>query len=162
MTSNLDPKDVEILKKLRRDSRTPLGEIGKELGMSKATVSRRVAKMEADGLISRYTVGLEHSKLGIFKCIVSLQIVGSPVVTVTDRLREYEEIRNIYKTFGDHNVVCEMYCSTIEEVYETVQTKIMKMPAVKYVEVDILIEDTKIYNDADLNIYSKKIKFGGE
>lgn len=156
MTDKLDFKDVEILKALRKDSRTPLGIIAKEIGISKATVSRRVAKMEADGLITKYSMGLDHAKLGIFKCFVSLQIVGSPVVVVTDQLKQYDEIRNIYKSFGDHNVICEMYCNTIEEIYETVQSKIMKMPSVKYVEVDILIEDMRLDENADLKLYAKR------
>lgn len=156
MTDKLDFKDIEILKALRKDSRTPLGIIAKDLNISKATVSRRVAKMEADGIITKYSMGLDHTKLGIFKCMVSLQIVGAPVVLVTEQLKAYEEIRNIYKTFGDHNVICEMYCRSIEEIYETVQSKIMKMPSVKYVEVDILIEDMRLDDNADLLLYARK------
>ena len=49
MAYRLDKKDVEILKMLKKDSRTPMGLIGNKLEISKATVSRRVASMEEDG-----------------------------------------------------------------------------------------------------------------
>ena len=46
MTDMIDRKDVEILKRLKTDSRTPMGIIGNKMDISKATVSRRVARMD--------------------------------------------------------------------------------------------------------------------
>lgn len=158
MPEGLDQKDIEILKMLRRDSRTPMGQIGDSLGMSKATVSRRLARMEADGIISGYSLSLDSTKLGLMKSMVAVQVVGNPVSVVIEQLREVKEIRNIFKSFGDHHLVCEVYTNNVDDLYELIQTKMLKMPSIRNVEVDILVEKTPQNINADLDIYSNNTK----
>lgn len=154
MTDWLDDKDIEILKAMRRDSRTSMGQIGESLGISKATVSRRVARMEERGIIRGYCLDFDVSKLGILKSFVSMQIVGNPVSVVIEQLETYKEIGHIYKSFGDHNIVCEIYTNNVDTLYEMIQTKLLKMPSVRIVEVDIIVERMTLNRDADLDVYS--------
>ena len=158
MSGNLDKKDVEILKVLKLDSRTPMGLIGDKLDISKATVSRRVASMEEDGLITKYSLDIDYSSLGVMKSLVMMQIVGSPTKVILDQLRDYEEIGHIYKTFGDHNLVCEVYTRNVDELYEMIQTKMLKMPSIRNVEVDILLEGEDMNENADLVLFEKMKK----
>jgi len=158
MADDLDKKDIEILKMLRVDSRTPMGIIGDKLDISKATVSRRVAGMEEDGTIKKYSLDIDLTSMGVMKSLVALQIVGSPATVIIDQLRGYEEIGHIYKTFGDHNLVCEVYTHNVDELYEMIQTKMLKMPSVRNVEVDILLEGVDMNENADLKLYEKGIR----
>ena len=158
MADDLDKKDIEILKMLRVDSRTPMGIIGDKLDISKATVSRRVASMEEDKTIKKYSLEIDLTSMGVMKSLVAMQIVGSPATVIIDQLRGYEEIGHIYKTFGDHNLVCEVYTHNVDELYEMIQTKMLKMPSVRNVEVDILLEGVDMNENADLKLYEKGIK----
>ena len=158
MADDLDKKDIEILKMLRVDSRTPMGIIGDKLDISKATVSRRVASMEEDGTIKKYSLDIDLTSMGVMKSLVAMQIVGSPATVIIDQLRGYEEIGHIYKTFGDHNLVCEVYTHNVDELYEMIQTKMLKMPSVRNVEVDILLEGVDMNENADLKLYEKDIR----
>lgn len=162
MTELLDVKDVEILKELKLDSRRPMGSIGEDLGISKATVSRRVAKMEEDGYISGYSIDVDVNKMGMMKSMVSIQIIGSPVSVIIDQLRAYPEIAVIYKSFGDHNIVCEVFTRNVDELYEMIQSKLLKMPSVRNVEVDILVERMPINVNADLDMYLGMFPSSGE
>lgn len=49
MTDILDHRDIEILKSMKSDSRKPMGTVGENQGISKATVSRRVARWRKKG-----------------------------------------------------------------------------------------------------------------
>ena len=158
MADDLDKKDIEILKMLRVDSRTPMGIIGDKLDISKATVSRRVASMEEDKIIKKYSLEIDLTSMGVMKSLVAMQIVGSPATVIIEQLRGYEEIGHIYKTFGDHNLVCEVYTHNVDELYEMIQTKMLKMPSVRNVEVDILLEGVDMNDNADLKLYEKGIK----
>ena len=158
MADELDKKDVEILKMLRVDSRTPMGLIGDKLDISKATVSRRVASMEEDGTITKYSLDIDLSTMGVMKSLVMMQIVGSPATVIIEQLRGYEEIGHIYKTFGDHNLICEVYTHNVDELYEMIQTKMLKMPSVRNVEVDILLEGVDMNENADLKLFEKSLK----
>lgn len=162
MAELLDVKDVEILKALKLDSRKPMGIIGDDINISKATVSRRVAKMEEDGYISGYSIDVDVNKLGLMKSMVAIQIIGSPVSIIIDQLRAYPEISTIYKSFGDHNIVCEVFTRNVDELYEMIQTKLLKMPSVRNVEVDILVEKMPLNVNADLDLYLDKFPAQGE
>ena len=158
MADDLDKKDIEILKMLRVDSRTPMGIIGDKLDISKATVSRRVASMEEDKTIKKYSLEIDLTSMGVMKSLVAMQIVGSPATVIIEQLKGYEEIGHIYKTFGDHNLICEVYTHNVDELYEMIQTKMLKMPSVRNVEVDILLEGVDMNENADLKLYEKGIR----
>jgi len=158
MAYSLDKKDVEILKMLRKDSRTPMGVIGNKLEISKATVSRRVAGMEEGKMITKYSLDIDHASMGLMRSLVMLQIVGSPASIIIEQLRGFDEISHIYKTFGDHNILCEVYTRNVDELYEMIQTRMLKMPSVRTVEVDILLEGEDINDNADLKLFEKGLK----
>ena len=153
MTDFLNSKDVEILKALRTDCRRPMGMVGEDVGVSKATVSRRVSKLEEDGIIDGYDLSIDFSKLGLMKALVAIQIVGTPVSVVVEQLQSYPEISTIYKTFGDHNIVCEVYSRDVDGLYDMIQTKLLKMPSVRNVEVDILVSEMSVHPNSDLDMY---------
>ena len=156
--SELDAKDIEILRMLKKDSRTPMGLIGDRLDISKATVSRRVARMEDDRIITGYSLCMDTASMGVMKSLVMIQIVGSPASMIIDELRNNKEIGHIYKSFGDHNLVCEVYTHNVDELYEMIQTRILKMPSVRNVEVDILLEGVDMNADADLELYAERFR----
>ncbi len=158
MAELIDRKDVEILKRLKVDSRTPMGSIGNKLNISKATVSRRVARMEDENIIRKYSMDVDLTSMGIMKSLVMIQVIGTPTAVIIDQLRDYEEIGGIYKTFGDHNIICEIYTKNVDEIYEMIQSKLLKMPSVRNVEVDVLIGEETLNENADLKLYEKGLK----
>jgi len=153
MAEEMDSKDIEILEMLRRDSRTSMGQIGESLKISKATVSRRVAKLEEDKVITDNSLEIDPSKLNVVKSLLCLQVRGSSVSFVIDDLSKYEEVRYIYKSFGDHHLVCEVYTKNVEDLYEMIQSRILKNQSVRSIEVNILVERLVIDENADLKLY---------
>ncbi|MFA7341572.1 MAG: Lrp/AsnC family transcriptional regulator [Candidatus Methanomethylophilaceae archaeon] len=152
----MDSKDVQILRLLRHDARTPMGNIGDELGLSKATISRRLARMEVDNVVDGYSVRLNPSRLNVMRALLAIEVSGASVNTVIEQLREYKEVQSIYKSFGDHNLVCELYTGSVDELYELIQDRMLKIPAIHNVEVDILVDHISVNPNADLDIYVRE------
>ena len=152
----MDSKDVQILRLLRHDARTPMGNIGDELGLSKATISRRLARMEVDNVVDGYSVRLNSSRLNVMRALLAIEVSGASVNTVIEQLREYKEVQSIYKSFGDHNLVCELYTGSVDELYELIQDRMLKIPAIHNVEVDILVDHISVNPNADLDIYVRE------
>lgn len=155
MSEELDKKDIEILKRLKMDSRTPMGVIGNQLGISKATVSRRVARMEEENIIKNYSMNIDLSGMGIMRSLVSMQVTGS-ANDVIELLKEFEEIGIIYKTFGDHNLVCEVFTHNVDELYDMIQNRMLKIMSIRNVEVDVLIGDVMLHDNADVKMYERR------
>jgi len=154
MTEEIDAKDVEILEMLRKDSRTSMGSIGIDLGISKATVSRRIAKLEDERVIMNHSLEVDPSKLNVLKSLLYLQVSG-PVSVVIEALKKFEGVRHIYKSFGDHNLIAELYTKSVDELYELIQTQVLSMPIIQNVQVDVIVDRTVVDENADLKLHKK-------
>ena len=60
----LDEKDVRILQELIEDSSQSITELASKLGIPRTTVQERVKRLKESGVIKRFTVKLDYSKLG--------------------------------------------------------------------------------------------------
>jgi len=154
MSEEMDEKDIEILEMLRKDSRTPMGQIGDALGISKATVSRRIAKLEDDNVITAHSLEIDPSKLDVLRSMLSIQVIGSSMPHVIENLRKQKEIMYIHKAFGDHHLVCEVYTRNVGDLYEMIQSILLVMSqSIKSIEVDALVERITVNQNADIKLY---------
>src|SRR5688572_31841493 len=60
----IDGTDRQILDLLARDARRTFADIGAQVGLSAPAVKRRVDRLESTGVISGYTVVVDHARLG--------------------------------------------------------------------------------------------------
>jgi len=59
----IDKTDLDILNLLSTNSRIPLIEIGKKLNLDPKVIQYRIKKLEKEGIILRYVVAVDYSKL---------------------------------------------------------------------------------------------------
>lgn len=144
----MDTTDLEILRMLRKNAREGLSTIAEQLGVSKATISRRISRLEDEGYVNAYTMQVNTTKIGLMRALIGLQVVGAPLTSVIDELRKYQGIQYVYKVFGDHSLICEVYSTSVDNLYDLIQDKIVNIPNVQRVEVDILIERIPMNEDA--------------
>jgi DNA-binding Lrp family transcriptional regulator len=153
MTEEMDSKDLDILEMLRTDSRTSMMRIGEKLSISKATVSRRVSRLEDEKIITKYSLEVDPPKLDVMKAFLGIQVLGSSVSHVIEELSKREEVMFIYKAFGDHHLVCEVCTRSVADLYEMIQFVLLKNPSIKSVDVDALVERITVNENADLKLY---------
>jgi DNA-binding Lrp family transcriptional regulator len=60
----MDEKDRLIVRLLREDARMPVSELSKRVGLSGPSTGDRMRRLEANGIISRFTVDLDLEALG--------------------------------------------------------------------------------------------------
>jgi DNA-binding Lrp family transcriptional regulator len=144
----MDTTDLEILRMLRKNAREGLSVIAEQLGVSKATVSRRISRLEGAGYVNAYTMQANTTKIGLMRALIGLQVMGAPLTSVIDELKKYPGIQYVYKVFGDHSLICEVYSTSVDSLYDLIQDKIVNIPNVHRVEVDILIERIPLNEDA--------------
>ncbi|MCG7843874.1 MAG: Lrp/AsnC family transcriptional regulator, partial [Methanomassiliicoccales archaeon] len=106
------------------------------------------SRLEDEGYVNAYTMQVNTTKIGLMRALIGLQVVGAPLTTVIDELRKYQGIQYVYKVFGDHSLICEVYSTSVDNLYDLIQDKIVNIPSVQRVEVDILIERIPMNEDA--------------
>jgi DNA-binding Lrp family transcriptional regulator len=94
----LDNLDVKILAHLQSNSRESFQEIAKSCLTSVPTVKSRVDRMLELGVISKFTIDIDNSKLGITEAILLVNAKPGAVIRITEELRGLEEVKELYVT----------------------------------------------------------------
>ncbi|ASJ05941.1 Lrp/AsnC family transcriptional regulator [Thermococcus pacificus] len=119
MRTGLDEVDRKILVILQKNSRTPLREISKEVGLAESTVYERIKKLREKGIIKKFTVMLDPESLG-FKILAFILIKSKAGMYshVATELKKYPQIVEIYETTGDYDMLVKIRTSGSDELNE--------------------------------------------
>ena len=121
----LDKKILEILKE---DSRTSLTEIAKKTKVSQTTIKNRIELMKKRGIIKKFTLCLDHEKLG--KKLMSLIEIKTDPGKIQDvilKLKQISEITEIYVITGEYDIVAKALTEDISTYRELVFLKLQKI-----------------------------------
>jgi DNA-binding Lrp family transcriptional regulator len=86
------------------------------------------------------------------RAMIGLEVVGPVVSTVIEELKQFDEIEYVHKVFGDHSLLCEVYAKSVDSLYDLIQNRILKVPNIQNVEVDIFIEKIPLNPNAELDL----------
>jgi len=141
----VDERDVEILRFLMENSRTPLTEIAKRLGISDVAVKKRLRKLEEEGVIRRYTVIIDPSKLGFRNVsITGIDVEPDKIFEVAEELSSRDYVKYVAITTGDHTIMAEIWAKDHSELTK-ILNEIEKLPGVKRICPSIIVETLKHY-----------------
>ena len=116
-----DKKDIGILSILELDSRTPLSAIAKKVGLSKASVSARIKKIEDSGVINRFPIELNHKALGYPNYRLYLKFENVPEGFESKLARylfTHGSVRWFAFTQGMWDITIRVYGKSIEQFKE--------------------------------------------
>ncbi|MBB5957130.1 DNA-binding Lrp family transcriptional regulator [Saccharothrix tamanrassetensis] len=96
----VDEIDHEILALLREDARRTLSDIASRVTLSTAAVKRRIDRLQQVGVITGFTVQIDHAKLGWgIEAFTELRFAGNTKVAdilhTTTRMREAQAVFTI-------------------------------------------------------------------
>jgi len=140
----MDEKDMKIIELLQENSRISYTEIAKVLGVTETTVRKRIADLEKRGVIKKYTIEVEPSKLG-YKTVTILGLDVEPkyLLEAAKKLAELEESRWVATSTGDHMIMAEIWTRDGEELFNLITNKISKIKGVKDLCPAIIMERVK-------------------
>ncbi|ASJ01845.1 transcriptional regulator [Thermococcus profundus] len=140
----LDERDRIIIEMLTKDARTPFTEIAKVLGISETAVRKRVRALEESGVIKQYTILIDPSKLGYnLVSLTGVDTLPEKIFEVASKLKEFEFVRNVYLTSGDHMIMAEVWAKNGEDLSDIISNKIGKIDGVTKVCPAIILERLK-------------------
>ncbi|MBN2155696.1 MAG: Lrp/AsnC family transcriptional regulator [Candidatus Lokiarchaeota archaeon] len=97
---------MDILKVLERDARISYRKISQELDISVGTVHNRILKLKENGIIQGYLLALNENKLNFkLKAVISLEITGTKIREIMEKLSKYPEVTNAYSISGNISAI---------------------------------------------------------
>lgn len=105
----LDKKDQGLLAMLRADARTPVVELAKRLGVSRATVQNRMRRLEDNGVIRGYTIAMGPSvEAPAVRALMCIRAESASEASVIDRLRGNPQVTAVHHTTGRWDLIAEI------------------------------------------------------
>ena len=121
---SIDDTDRAILDLLRTNARRPLREIASAVGLTVAPVQRRIARMERLGVIERYTVEVNHSRIanGI-EAMTELQFADDlDLAQIMEFVAQIPEVEEVLTLAGDPDALVRIRVEGIEDLRRVVSS----------------------------------------
>ena len=138
----LDGIDKKILKMLMENSRRPILEIAKNIGISGAAIHQRLRKLEKQNLIIGSSIKVNTKILGY----TTMAFIGifldraTNNKTVVNELKEIKEILECHYTTGDWSVLAKLICKDNEDLMQILTKKFQTIKGVARTETYISLE----------------------
>jgi Lrp/AsnC family transcriptional regulator, leucine-responsive regulatory protein len=105
----LDEVDRKILGLLKGDARMQFAEIGKRVSLSAPAVHARVKKMEAGGVISRYTVDINPTAVGASLCaFIRIQRNKGLSKSIAEAFLKIKQIEECHAVAGEDCLIVKL------------------------------------------------------
>jgi DNA-binding Lrp family transcriptional regulator len=140
----LDALDHKLLSLLRANARTPTATLARQLGVSRGTVSNRIARLEASGVIVGYTAQLRpDSKPSEIRAWISIAVEGDKTAEVVKRLLGEPSVSSLHDTNGRWDLLAEVHAASITEL-SVVLERIRKIKGIGNTETSIHLQTFRL------------------
>ena len=137
--SNLDSLDRALIAQLRTDGRASIAELARVLGVTRATVSKRMDQLEARGVILGYTVQLANdTETDAIRAFCHLSIEGRRMRSAIMALRGMPEVTGLHATNGEWDLIAEVTVTNLADVDRTL-SHIREIEGVHRSEISLLL-----------------------
>ncbi len=130
----LDEKDLMILRELELDSSRNIREIAETLGIPRTTVQDRINKLKRMGVIKRFTIKVDKSKLGknVTAFILVSFMPGSEVSQkdLAHQIAMLEDVEEAHLISGEWDILLKVRGSSMKEIGDLVIDRIRGMRGV--------------------------------
>ena len=118
----MDALDQQLIALLRKDARTNVAALAKQLGVSRGTVTNRITRLEDSGLIVGYTVRLrpdaEPSEISAW---MSVAVEGNQTRAVIASLLGEPGVAELHDTNGRWDLLAELEVGSMKELSDVLE-----------------------------------------
>jgi len=137
----MDEVDKAIIEYLINNARVSYVELAKRLNLSEAAIRKRIKKLEKS-IIFKYTIFINPKGSDFFVSFTGIDVEPESLMEIIEKLKDFNEIKSIFLTSGDHNLLVEIISESLEKLKE-VHKKISEIEGVKRVCPSMVIDVLK-------------------
>ena len=141
---SLDEHDIAIINALTRDGRSPFSELSKLVGLSRAVVTARVARMQDIGLIEKFTVNLHYS-YSRKKTSAYMEILVNPasISQVAEEIARHDEIVVVYQMSGGSILHVHGFFDDLKDIYHFSESKLNTIKGITNIKIEFILKKFK-------------------
>ncbi len=136
----LDSTDQKLIAILRKQARTPVVDLAKKLGVSRATVQNRMKRLERNGIIQGYTIKLKpQAEQNPIRALMTVAVEGKKARQVITAMSGCPEIVALHNTNGRWDIVAEIRTDSLES-FNRLLGDVRLIDGVSSTETSLLLE----------------------
>ena len=140
----MDATDRELISLLRKDARTSVAILARKLGVSRGTVSNRIAKLEDTGVIVGYTVRLRpDAQPNEIKAWMGVAVEGNETRAVIASLLGEPGVATLHDTNGRWDLLAELRAANLAELSQVLE-RIRLVRGISSTETSIHLETYRL------------------
>ncbi|MCT2592105.1 Lrp/AsnC family transcriptional regulator [Streptomyces sp. N2-109] len=119
----MDAVDRQLIQALRENGRASYAELGRLVGLSGPSVTDRINRLEAAGVITGYRATVHAPSLGLgVTALIGIQLSDAvDHEEVAGRLRELAEIEDCWFIAGDDSYMVKVRAGDVDDLERTIQ-----------------------------------------
>lgn len=143
MSSNLDSVDRQIVCMLQRDGRTSNVEMARRIGVSEATVRKRLDRLVSDGVV-RIAALPDPARVGLNTVtFITLDVDLSNLDRIAAQLGRCPQVRAIYYTTGENDLVVEAWFQSSQQLLSFLTQELATIPGIRQVATSHMLRTLK-------------------
>jgi DNA-binding Lrp family transcriptional regulator len=135
----MDDLDHRLISKLRHDARAPVADLAKALGVSRGTVTNRMARLQREGVITGYTLRLRPDATPDEICAWTAVAVEGNQHPVVRALLGEPGVAALHDTNGRWDLLAELRVGSLAELSAALE-RIRGIPGVSATETSVHLQ----------------------
>ncbi|MCK4884777.1 Lrp/AsnC family transcriptional regulator [Candidatus Bathyarchaeota archaeon] len=143
---SLDTLDWQILQAIQENSKQTYSDLGRQLGVAHSTVYDRIRKMEKNGVIRKWTVDIDHEKIGINYVTARMTVYTDPKESenVANKLSEAKEVLEVSMSLSEELlVIAKVIARDQESLHSFIAKKVAPLQGVLRIRTSIVTKKIK-------------------
>jgi DNA-binding Lrp family transcriptional regulator len=140
----MDATDHKLLSLLRKNARTSIAILARKLGVSRGTVSNRIAKLEDAGVIVGYTVRLRpDAQPNEIRAWMGVAVDGNETRAVIASLLGEPGVATLHDTNGRWDLLAELRAANLAELSQILE-RVRLVRGISSTETSIHLETYRL------------------
>ena len=131
----MDAADRRILTALQRDGRMSITDLAAEIGLSQTPCARRLARLEAEGIVSGYSARVDQARVGLPVSVfiwVELESQSKDAIDAFEKaVRGFERVMECHLMTGSRDILIRAVAADLTDFDRFLEEKLMRVSGIR-------------------------------
>ena len=131
----MDAIDARLLSALQRDGRQTVTDLAAAVGLSPTPCARRLARLEAEGVIEGYSARVDQARIGFPVSVfiqVELESQSKDAIDAFERaVRGFDRVMECHLMTGTRDILMRVVAADLTDFDRFLEDKLMRVPGIR-------------------------------